>query len=135
MGVVQSSVEEKFLSRFDLPADPDGCWEWNGYKQEHGYGVIRVKNRNESGNFRAHVLAMKAAGIRAPDGDYVVHHVCGNRGCVNPDHLEWILRDAHTRLHLGDTCPQGHEKSPENIYFYRGRPYGCRICRNMKGSE
>lgn len=132
MGEIRGSVADKFLDRFDLPADPEDCWEWTGHKQERGYGVIRVNNRDEAGNFRAHVVALAIAGIHKPAGDYVAHHLCENPGCVNPDHLEWMTRGAHKRLHLGDTCPQGHDKSPENTYYYHGKPYGCRICRNER---
>jgi hypothetical protein len=135
MGEVMGTVEDKFLERFDLPVDPDDCWEWKGWKQEHGYGAIRVKNRNEAGNFRAHVVALAIAGIRAPEGDYVAHHVCGNRGCVNPDHLEWMTRTEHTKHHQGTHCKRGHERTPENTYYRNGKPYHCKPCQQERDRQ
>lgn len=136
MGVVQSTLEEKFLARFDLPEEVDGCWEWTGYRQEHGYGVIKVEARQNYGNHRAHRIALDVAGIRPPEaGDYVAHHVCGNRGCVNPDHLEFKTRVQHTRDHQGEFCSRGHAKTPENLYFYKGKPYHCKLCAKIRYQE
>lgn len=135
MGEVRGTVEGKFLERFDLSVDPEDCWEWTGWRQEHGYGAIRVKNRNEVGNFRAHVVALAIAGIRAPEGDYVVHHLCENRGCVNPDHLEWMTRTAHTQHHQGTHCNRGHERTAENTYYRNGKPYHCKVCQQERNRQ
>jgi hypothetical protein len=135
VGRARQDVGDKFVARFELPEDPNDCWEWTGHKEKHGYGMLRVKNAEVDGNLRAHVLALDLAGIRKPGGDYVVHHICGNEGCVNPDHLEWKTRSQHQLDHLGATCKYGHPRTPEHTYYRDGRPYHCKSCQKHRYLE
>lgn len=102
-----------------------------GYIHPQGHGSLRVINKGANTNFKARQLSLRLHGMDIPDG-HDIHHVYENRWCVNPDHLELIAHGAHRRLHLGDCCPQGHPKTSENLYHYKGRPYGCLICRNER---
>jgi hypothetical protein len=91
------SLESKFWARVQLPDEPDGCWEWSGYRRPDGYGVIRVTNKDENINLRAHLVALELAGLG--NDEELVHHVCRNRGCVNPDHLEPMAWSDHSVMH------------------------------------
>jgi hypothetical protein len=64
-----------------------------------------------------------------PEG-YHVDHLCRNRGCVRPDHLEAIPRKENvSQWNLSKThCKNGHEYSEANTYRYRGERQ-CKICR------
>ena len=75
------------------------CHEWQGKKNHSGYGVFNVysKELNEVIVVKAHRFAYAAeygfdklpAGI-SHNPDFVINHLCHNRACVNPWHLEVI---------------------------------------------
>ena len=71
--------------------DPDtGCWNWaRGGSQ--GYGYI-------ASGIAAHRFFYERARGPIPVS-HILHHTCGNRACVNPDHLMPLTRSEHARLH------------------------------------
>lgn len=75
-----SSAKERFWSKVDTFGS--GCWEWQGYVNQDGYGVIGLNNKTA----RAHRVAYALANGPIPDG-LVVRHSCHNPACCNPDHL------------------------------------------------
>lgn len=68
--------EEQDLG-FDSP-----CWIWRGCKC-HGYGYIGLDGKLK----RAHRVYYEYFGGKIPEGK-VIDHLCMNKACVNPDHLE-----------------------------------------------
>lgn len=56
-----------------------GCWEWYGAKDPAGYGTFRGQ--------KAHRLTYEALKGAIPD-DLLIRHLCNNKCCVNPNHLE-----------------------------------------------
>jgi hypothetical protein len=108
-----------------------GCWEWQAGLSRGGYGYFWVRGE---GMCRAHRLAL--ASVEEIDPSLVVDHLCMNKRCVNPDHLEQVtVRENVVRFYESSSwerpkeCPSGHEYSIENTYLH---PSGQRFCRTCK---
>jgi len=67
-----------------------GCWEWKGAVGPHGYGVIG-NGRRIDGTSLAHRVAYKSFITDIPEGLHI-DHLCRNRVCVNPWHLEPVTQ-------------------------------------------
>lgn len=77
---------------------------------------------------RAHRVAWILGGHEdAP----VLHHVCKQRRCVNPEHLRASTPAEHNVLHALEItrCVNGHAYTPENTYVYPNGRRDCRVCR------
>ena len=61
-----------------------GCWSWTGCTQSRGYGVFAITRTH---NMLAHRFAYEALVGPIPDG-MTIDHLCFNRRCVSPEHLE-----------------------------------------------
>lgn len=108
----------------------DGCWEWTGQTNGRGYGVIwTMRHQNKE---YVHRLSYEFVHGPIPAG-LEIDHLCRNRGCVNPAHLEAVTRRVNQlrgysvsgRNARKTHCPKGHEFTPENTYF---PPTGGRQC-------
>ena len=62
---------------------PDGCWLWQGFVFDSGYGSFRIDGERNS---RAHRWSYEHFVGPIPDGLLVLHR-CDVRRCVNPAHL------------------------------------------------
>ncbi len=112
----------------------NGCWEWTGTKYTQGYGSFIVDGRR----CPAHRVAYETLVGPIPEG-LECDHLCRNRPCVNPAHIEPVtssvntLRGDHAQRRKTH-CPQGHPYDEENTVHYRGQR-GCRACDRERRRE
>lgn len=123
--------------------DPDGCWIYTGYI-EAGYGRLR---RLDGTRLAAHRASYEFYVGPIPDG-LVVDHLCRNKACVRPDHLEVVtIAENNRRGRLANPirnpprkprtprrrithCGQGHLFDEDNTYVQPGT--GFRLCRTCE---
>jgi hypothetical protein len=117
---------ERIMQRYVLKTDD--CWIWTAYKKD-GYGHAQFSGKLH----QAHRLIYETLKGPIPEGLHL-DHLCRNRSCVNPDHLEPvtphenILRGAKGRLKTH--CVKGHLLSDENVYYHAKRnARHCIVCK------
>ena len=102
------SPSEKDLNRFWSKVDRTGaCWTWQACKMANGYGRFSMGRGNV---YLAHRFAYTVTKGEIPAG-LQLDHLCRNRSCVNPDHLEAVPGAVNTRRggeSLKTRCPRGH---------------------------
>lgn len=112
----------------------DGCWLWTASLNHYGYGQFR----DGSTVSRAHRLAYVEANGSIPDGLQLdqLDHLCRNRACVNPDHLEPVTQRTNNRRGMGfsgrnaakTACLNGHQFDAQNTHRDRIGRRRCRAC-------
>lgn len=123
-----------------------GCWSWLGPLNHQGYGLFYVTRGGRRVAHRVHRIAWELLRSLIPDG-LTLDHLCRNRGCVNPDHLEPVTSRENVRRGIGPTainrrkthCPQGHAYTPENTRRKAKRgdlvERFCRECQRLRNER
>lgn len=110
-----------------------GCWRWLGYVDPNGYGRKNLRKHEGGGYVYAHRWSYEQMVGPIPEG-LTIDHLCRNRGCVNPEHLEPVTRGENVLRGEGPAaqaarkthCPKGHAYEGENLYVNPNT--GHRMC-------
>lgn len=110
-----------------IVVDPGtACWWCTGTPTPYGYARFYVDGIASA---YAHRVVYELLVGRVPRG-LVLDHLCRNKLCVNPSHLEAVTQGENVRR--GDAtirrthCHRGHEYTTENV---KALPDGGRRCR------
>lgn len=109
-----------------------GCRVWVGSGNGIGYGTLSVDGRTVYAHREAYAVAFGPI----PDG-MVVDHLCRNRACINPHHMELVTNAENIRRGVSPSainrrkthCKRGHRFDAENTYR---DPNGGRYCKECK---
>ena len=131
VGQFKKDIRIKFYSKIKIL--PNRCWEWQGkINKSTGYGYFDTIGHAHRASYELHKG-------KIPKG-MVINQLCGNKKCVNPEHLEMITLKEDRRR---GNCPTGinyrkthcirnHPFSGSNLYIAPSGKRICRICRKMR---
>lgn len=116
----------------------DLCWFWTAYVNVYGYGVFWNGERRLPAHRYAYELLLGSI----PEG-LQLDHLCRNRRCVNPNHLEVVSNRENVRR--GDSppgrrarqthCIHGHPLSGENVFVRANGTRQCRACARYREAQ
>src|SRR3990172_8620690 len=124
------TLAARFWSKVSMSAD--GCWQWTGSTDGKGYGQLWIDGRK----YQAHVVSFVVIHSGAIGNGLQLDHLCFNKRCVRPDHLEPVTarensrRRSHRNPYIQRKreqthCVNGHPFDGENLAM-RGP---TRVCR------
>lgn len=122
---------ERLLSRVDQSGGPNACWPWLGSMHLNGYAQVTTP---EHASYLGHRAMYELLIGPIPEG-LDLDHLCRNRACVNPTHLEPVTRQVNLLRGIGipaqqvkkTHCPAGHPYDAENTAMDAGHRL-CRTC-------
>lgn len=125
------SVADRFWPKVERKG-PDECWDWTACKERQGYGRFCIR---KGVVVYAHRFAYEVKVGPIPDG-LVIDHLCHNRACVNPAHLEPVEQGENARRGRNANsakthCLRGHALSGDNLRIRTDGGRRCRECARI----
>ena len=127
---------KRVLSR--ITVNNQGCWEWKSPLHDGGYATMSVDDKSQY----IHRLIYEYYHGQI-QSDLQIDHLCRNRKCVNPIHLELVTQKENIMRGKGvgvlnslkTQCPKGHPYTKENLIMYKDGSKKCRICHNERQKQ
>lgn len=128
--VEPGSWVSRFLSFVARTDDPKACWLWFGATQQQGYGLwtfyppAHPKKKLQV----AHRVMWELVKGPIPTG-LELDHLCKQKSCVNPDHLEPVTHKVNLQRAKG-RCKNGHDLAVTGRTYACGKRY-CVPCKRV----
>lgn len=141
MGMAKTNIDPRILFLLQVDTESGECWEWKGGRvQKNGRGKFLLNGKDMYVHRASYLLFVGELEF----GKHV-HHLCDNRKCVRPDHLQALSNTDHQKVESVDGgvaqrqrdkthCPRGHEYTEENTY-HSAKGRHCRTCKRERFYE
>lgn len=120
-----------------IATNETGCWEWQGRLNSNGYGWAQ-RGPGHKPRVVHRIIWEHTHNEPVPSG-MQLDHLCRNRRCCNPDHMEVVTasentkrQDHHNRRKTH--CIRGHEYTEENTRITNGKR-ACKECDRIRKAE
>lgn len=112
-----------------------GCWLWTASTNGNGYGYLNPLRGQKKATRGAHRIVYELLVEKVPK-DLQCDHVCRNRLCANPAHIDIVTARENTLRGLGlaaanskkTHCQNGHELAGTNLIITSNGGRQCKKC-------
>lgn len=134
---ISDSDKSRFFAKVIISFDKNKCWVWKN-PLDNGYGRFWIGTKTGL----AHRISYQILVGDIPTGKQI-DHLCRNRSCVNPSHLEPV--DIKTNVLRGEGlsamnarkthCKRNHPLSGNNLFINNRNQRVCKICASMASAR
>jgi len=119
----EESFKRRFFEKIDKKSINE-CWLWKGFRNKKGYGSLM--HTKENGQVQAHRASWMIHYGEIPNGLIIMHSVCDNPPCCNPNHLQL----GTIALNQQDMVNKGRQKKG-NAGIFGSNSYSAKITEDI----
>jgi len=127
-------IETRLEAKIEKTAD---CWFWTGLLTYNGYGQFTYKENGKAKCMMAH-RAVYQVFVGPINSGLTLDHLCENRSCVNPEHLEPVTIGENIRRasrSTSETCKYGHLYKDQSKHYKTKGARRCHECHAIAENQ
>ena len=133
LGRPPSPLIDRLMSKINKT---ESCWIWTGQQTYNGYGFFGQRINGKVTGHMAHRIVYETLVGKISDG-LTIDHLCMNRLCVNPEHLEPVTIGENIRRaprSISETCKYGHLYRDQSEFYKNKGSRRCHTCHSERES-